>query len=110
MCRRLGIDKLHNDIFNCKEWITPCNPINPQIILKSTQGTIKYLRIKNIYMQMVGTIAWWLVIVGALNWGLTVLGMNLVTMIFGAMGLETIVYALVGLSAVYLLLQKFKVV
>jgi len=62
-------------------------------------------------MQMVGTIAWWLVIVGALNWGLAVLGMNLVNMIFGSMGgLETLVYALVGLSAVYLLLQKFKIV
>lgn len=58
-------------------------------------------------MQMLETIAWWLVIIGAINWGTTGLGFNLVeALVSGISGATQIVYILVGLSGIYLLFNK----
>ncbi len=55
--------------------------------------------------NILGKVAFVLVIVGALNWGLVgVFKFNLVTFLLGTMPMAiTAVYALVGLAAIYLI-------
>jgi len=55
------------------------------------------------HMNILGWVAYILVLVGALNWGLVgAFNFNLVAFIFGATSLlSKVVYILVGLSAIY---------
>jgi len=62
-------------------------------------------------MDMIGKVAYILLIIGGLNWGLYAFGYDLVEMIFtdliGYAVLSQIVYILVGLSALYAAYEKF---
>lgn len=60
-------------------------------------------------MNMVNTIAFWLLVVGGLNWGLTAFGYNVVDMLLGAGSTGSmIVYILVGLSAILVAVNSMK--